>query len=90
MVEICDLKDRSLSKMTPRFRVESVGDRSVPWKWIEDDVSLARCCGVPMIRYSVLDGLTDSLFSVSQLWTDSRVDDSRVRQKSESELLKDI
>lgn len=69
--------------------MQSVGVRFVPWKGIEVDVTLARCCEVPMIRYSVLDGLTESLFAVSQLWTDSRVEESRVRELLESELLKD-
>ena len=35
---------------------------------IEGDRSLALCCGVPMIRNSVLEGLTVSLLAVSQLW----------------------
>ena len=47
--------------------MESVEVRLVPWKEIVVDVSLACCCGVPIVRYSVLDGLTDSLFSMSQL-----------------------
>jgi hypothetical protein len=84
------LRDRSLSKMAPRLRVVSVGVRLVPWKGIEVDVTLARCCGVPMIRYSVFDGLTDSLFAVNQSWTESRVEDSTVREWFESELLNDI
>ena len=67
--------------------MESVGIRSVPWKEIEDDVSLARCCGVPKIRYSILEGLTNSLLSVSQLWTESRVEESKVREKSDSEII---
>jgi len=29
-------------------------------------MNFVRCCGVPMMRYSVLDGLTDSRFNVSQ------------------------
>ena len=70
----------SVTKMTPRLRVESVGIRMVPWKGIEVDVTLAHCCGVPMIRYSVFDGLTESVFAVSQSWTESRVEDSRVSE----------
>ena len=35
---------------------------------------------VPMIRYSVFDGLTESVFAVSQSWTESRVEDSRVSE----------
>ena len=57
--EICGLRDRSLSKRTPKLRVESVGVISEPWKEMEDAVvSLERCCGLPMIKYSVLEGLT--------------------------------
>ena len=64
---MCCLRERSWSKITPRLRVELVGFRVVPWNDIEVSVGLARCCGVPMIRYSVLDGLTESLFEMSQL-----------------------
>ena len=60
--------------------MESVGFRLVPWNDIEVFVSLAHCWGVPMMRYSVLDGLTESLFEMSQLWTESRTDDSKVRE----------
>ena len=64
---MCCLRERSWSKITPRLRVESVGFRVVPWNDIEVFESLARCWGVPMMRYSVLDGLTESLFEMSQL-----------------------
>ena len=44
-----NVKDSGSSK----FRVESVGVRVVPLKIKEEEVSLARCCRVPMIRYAV-------------------------------------
>ena len=77
---MCCLRERSWSEITPRLRVELVGFRVVPWNDIELFMSLPRCCGVPMMRYSVLDGLTESLFEMSQLWTESRTDDSKVRE----------
>ena len=77
---MCCLRERSWSKITPRLRVELVGFRVVPWNDIEVFVSLARYCEVPMMRYSVWDGSTESLFDMSQLWTESRTDDSKVRE----------
>jgi hypothetical protein len=67
MEEMCFFMERSWSKMTPKFRVESVGVRGVPLKIKEEEVSLARCCRVPMIRYSVFEGLTDRRLVVSQV-----------------------
>jgi hypothetical protein len=64
--DICFLKDRSLSKMTPKFRVDVEGVIGELRKDIEEDVSLHRCCGEPMIRYSVLDGFTVRRLDVSQ------------------------
>ena len=75
---MCCLRERSYSKITSRLRVQLVGFMIVPWNVIEVFVSLARCCEVKMMRYSVLDGLTESLFEMSQLWTESRTDDSKV------------
>ena len=57
---MCFFMDRSRSKTTPKFGVESVGVRGVSLKIKEEEVSLARCCRVPMIRYSVFEGLTFS------------------------------
>ena len=67
MAEMCFFMERSWSKITPRFRVESVGVRGVPLKIKEEEVSLVRCCQVPMIRYSVFEGLTDRRLVVSQV-----------------------
>ncbi len=53
--------------MIPRFRAESVGVRGVPLKIKDDEVNLDRCCLVPMIRYSVFEGLTDRRLVVSQV-----------------------
>jgi hypothetical protein len=66
MAEMCCFKDRSLSKMTPRLRVESEGVRMVPSKVIEDAMSFARCWCVPIMRYSVLEGLTERRLEMSQ------------------------
>ena len=66
MEEMCFFMERSWSKK-PKFRVESVGVRGVPLKIKEEEVSLARCCRVPMMRYSVFEGLTDMRFVVSQV-----------------------
>ena len=63
--EICTLAEKSLSKMKPRLRVESVGVSMVPWKVRVAAVSFERCCGVPMIKNSVLEGLTERRFEVS-------------------------
>ena len=59
MEEMCFFMERSRSKVTPKLRVESVGVRGVPSKIKEEEVSLARCCWVPIIRYTVFEGLTD-------------------------------
>ena len=67
MEEMCFLMERSWSKMTPKFRVESVGVRGVALKIKEEEVSLARCCRVLMIGYSVFEGLTDIRLVVSQV-----------------------
>ena len=67
MVEMCFFMVRSWSKITPKFRVKSVGVRGVPLKIKEEEVNLARCCRVPMIRYSVFEGLTDKRLVVSQM-----------------------
>ena len=72
--------------MIPRFRVESVGVRGVPLKINDDEVSLARCCRVPMMRYSVFEGLTDKRLVVSQVYTESRVEEREVRLSVESRL----
>ena len=59
MEEMCLFMERSSSNMTPKFWGESVGVRRVPLKIKAEEVSLARCCRVPMIRYSVFERLTD-------------------------------
>ena len=53
--------------MIPRFRAESVEARGIPLKIKDDVVNLARCCQVPMMRYSVFEGLTDRRLVVSQV-----------------------
>jgi hypothetical protein len=67
-----------------------VGERVVPWKCIEGEVTLERCWGVPIRRYSVFDGLTVRRFENNQEWTVSRVDERRVRLVEESEAEKEM
>ena len=57
--EICFLKLRLESNMTPRLRAESVGQRSRFLKKRDELIILKHCCEVPTRRYSVLDGFTD-------------------------------
>ena len=56
MEEMWFLRERSWSKITPRFLQDVVGVRLFPQKEIEESevaVTLDLCCGVPMSRYSV-------------------------------------
>ena len=69
MEDICLLSLRSESKMKPRLRADSEGERVEPWKCMVGDSNLERCCGVPMRRNSVFDGLTVSRLDESQLCT---------------------
>jgi hypothetical protein len=46
--------------MTPRLRASDEGLISVLWKVIEEERILDRCCRVPIKRYSVFEGLTES------------------------------
>jgi ubiquinone/menaquinone biosynthesis C-methylase UbiE len=59
-------KDRTESKMTPRLRREVEGEIVELSKERTGEISLDLCCGVPMMRNSVLDGLRVSLFTVNQ------------------------
>ena len=61
------MRDRSLSKVTPRLRTVDEGSMLVFWKVMVEDDSLERCCDVPMIKYSVFEGLTVRRLDVSQL-----------------------
>ena len=75
MAEMCFLKESSESKMTPRFRTCGVGVIFEFWNIIVDEASLARCCGVPMIRNSVLFGLTVNRLEENQEHRESSVDE---------------
>ena len=57
--DICLERERSDSKMMPRLRAEVEGDRVEPEKESVLDEILERCCGVPIKRNSVLDGLRE-------------------------------
>jgi hypothetical protein len=46
---------------------------------IDVDANFVRCWGVPIRRYSVLEGFTVRRLEVSQLWTVSRVDERILR-----------
>ena len=58
MEDMCFVKSRLESKMTPRLRAESVGVKGTFLKKMEESVNLDRCCVVPISRYSVFEGLT--------------------------------
>lgn len=74
------MRDRLLSNRTPRFLTVEEGVREVPLKVMDVEVILERCCSVPMRRNSVLEGLSISRFRDSQEWTESRMEDRRVRE----------
>jgi hypothetical protein len=69
----------SLSNMTPRFRAEDEGDRTVSLKFTDDEVTLERCCQEPIKRNSVLEGFRTKRFDTNQECKESRVDDIRDR-----------
>ena len=75
MAEMCFLNESSESKMTPRFRECDEGAICEFWKEIVDEASLERCCGVPMIRNSVLVGLTVNRLEENQAHRESSVDE---------------
>ena len=52
----------------------------------EEKASLTRCCRVQMIRYSIFEGLTDRRLVVSQVYTESSIQDRVVRLLMESVL----
>lgn len=85
MEEKCFLRERSGSNITPKFRQDSDGVRLLAQKEIEDDVTFERCCGVPISMYSVLEGLTVKRLFVSQVWTESSIDEITDRELMESE-----
>ena len=68
--------------MTPRLRAEVEGGIEDCWKRRGQcgGDSLASCWGVPIKRYSVLEGLEVSLLAVNQEW---RVSRSAVRVERE-------
>jgi hypothetical protein len=69
----------SLSNMTPRFRAEDEGDRTLSLKFTDDAETLARCCQEPTKRNSVLEGFRTKRLDTNQECNESRVDDIRDR-----------
>jgi hypothetical protein len=55
-----------LSKITPRLRTTEDGEIVMPENVIEEDKILRCCCGVPINKYSVFEGLTDKRLECSQ------------------------
>ncbi len=53
-------------------------------------MSFERCCGVPIIKNSVLEGLTKRRFEVSQAGIESRAEERVARLVAESGLLKEM
>ena len=66
------------------------GVKTLFWKRIEEEKNLARCWLVPTNKYSVLDGLTERRFAVSQAWIESRVEESMAELEAASELENEI
>ena len=60
------VNDKLLSKVTPRFRADVEGEIMLPQKTIEEDWILFHCWGLPIMRNSVFDGLTEKGFEVSK------------------------
>ena len=53
--------------MTPWLRAATDRDRESSWKWIEALDILARCCGVPISKNSVLAELTERRLTQNQI-----------------------
>ena len=66
--EIWSEKVRLLSKMTPRLRAESIGERMTSLgKWMVGWFSFSSCFGRPMTRNSVFEGLRERKLDDIQL-----------------------
>ena len=65
-LEICLQKDMLLSKITPRLQTTEDGEIIMPENVIEEEKILHCCCGVPINKYSVFEGLTDKRLECSQ------------------------
>lgn len=63
--ETCLVKERVGLKVMPRLRASDEGLISVLWNVMEEDRIFDRCCGVPIRRYSVFEGLRERRFRVS-------------------------
>ena len=59
-------KRHVIIKKTPRLRTTEDGEIVMPENVIEEDKILRCCCGVPINKYSVFEGLTDKRLECSQ------------------------
>ena len=73
--EMYFVRDKSLSKVTPKFQTEEDGDKVLSLKVTDNDVTSVLCCLDPTRRYSVLEGLIINQFVISLECTVSNVDD---------------
>ena len=53
-----------LSQITPRLRTTEDGEIVMPENVKEEDKILRCCCGVPINKYSVFEGLTDNVCGI--------------------------
>ena len=83
---MCLEKDMLSSKRTPRFRTTEDGEIVLPENVIEEDKIFCCCCGVPINKYSVFEGLTDRRLECNQAKTESSVDERQERLFTESVL----
>ena len=64
---MCLRKDRSVSKIIPKFLTELTGSKNLLAIEIEGDDNLERCIGLPIIIYSVFDGFRHRRLLVNQV-----------------------
>ena len=77
--EMCLVRERSLSNMTPRLRADCVGFKIFPANDIDWVGNLDLCWRFPINKNSVLEGLTERRFEMNQEWTESSVVERRER-----------
>ena len=76
---MCLHRDMSVSKITPKFLTELTGFKNLLLIEIEDEDTLEHCIGVPILIYSVLDGLRHRRLLVNEVSTRSSVEESSER-----------
>ena len=79
--EMCLCKERSESKIIPKFLADEVGEMILPEIDNSIEVVLERWWGDPIIRYSVLDGLRQRPLVVNKEWTKGRVNEIKVSEE---------